>query len=541
MKSKQRLRNFELLSDRYLLAADFNAADFNGDQRVNAEDIDLLATVIRAGRDDVSFDLTEDGEVSIADIDYLVGDLLQTVRGDANLDRVVDTRDFISLSAGFGREVGWSSGNFYSRIDTTTGIDDFLHLSRNFGFAGSELIFTHVSADGNRYTQGWGNIDEVEPVDIQLDFEPQWVLGASSRGPFHPYEIWVAVGELGQTQAFNVTGTAAIPTPIETISARTPPLGRMDFDAIPEVSLVRADEANAAVPSHPIRFGENLEKTAFIDTSGNVVIDAGGEPETLDVGALPDARILSDGEGRLLVLTNPSTIYQHGIFGDRIEPRSVTLIDTNVSPPSTQSFAVPENRVIENLFATWTDVDDDGEREIVVTISDSRNGGQITIYDEAGDVVAQGPGIGRGFRWRHQIAVAPFGPNGETELVDVRTPHIGGIVEFRSLEEPDLPIVASVPGYTSHVNRSRNIDMAVAGDFDGDDRVELLLPNQRRTTLAAIQRTDNGAIVDWELPLDGTLTSNVAVNRHMNGRISVGVGLADNRIRIWRSSPMGNA
>ena len=532
--------HFESLTLRRLLAADFNAADLNGDQRVNADDIDLLAAEIRAGDAGAGFDLTEDGEVSVADLDYLIEDLLGTVRGDANLDRTVDVSDFLVLSSNFGIDGGWALGNFYDSVDDgSVGIEDFLDVSRNFEFERSELQLTHVSADGNRYVEGWGDIVAAEPIDIQLEFQPQWLLGTPNRNLQQPGEVWVAVGSAGQTQAFHVTEPGVTEIDVPGIPPGTPPLLQTfpTNGSDPRVELVAAEGDNSAVPSHPIRFGSRLlEKTAFIDTRGNVVIDtADRDPEVLDVGALPDARILTDGDGRLLVLTNPSTIYQHGIFGDRVEPRSVTLIDTNVSPASTQTFDVPEGRVIENLFATWIDVDNDGDREIIVTISDSSNGGQVTIYDETGAVVAEGPGIGRGFRWRHQIAVAPFGPNGETEFVDVLTPHIGGIVEFRSLNDPTLPIVARLQGYTSHVNRSRNIDMAVAADFDSDDLVELLLPNQRRSMLAAIQRTANGAVVDWELPLDGTLTTNVAVNRSGDGRISVGVGISDNRLRIWRS------
>ena len=59
-------------------------------------------------------------------------------------------------------------------------------------------------------------------------------------------------------------------------------------------------------------------------------------------------------------------------------------------------------------------------------------------FDDDGHLVAEGPTIGQGYRGRHQIAVAPFGPNGELELVDVLTPHLGGIVEFYQLEEKKL-------------------------------------------------------------------------------------------------------
>jgi hypothetical protein len=128
---------------------------------------------------------------------------------------------------------------------------------------------------------------------------------------------------------------------------------------------------------------------------------------------------------------------------------------------------------------------------------------------------------------------APFGTNGETELVDVLTPHIGGTVEFYQLDGDQLRIVARVPGYTSHVIGTRNLDMAVAGDFDGDGQPELLLPNQRRTEVGAIQRTASGAVVAWRLPVEGLVTTNLAAVSLADNRVVVGTGRGDGVLRLW--------
>jgi hypothetical protein len=80
-----------------------------------------------------------------------------------------------------------------------------------------------------------------------------------------------------------------------------------------------------------------------------------------------------------------------------------------------------------------------------------------------------------------------------TDPGDSRYVHgVLGVVEFYQWREDTLQIVARVPGYTSHVIGTRNLDMAAAGDFDGDGRFELLLPNQQRTTLGGIRRTEDG-------------------------------------------------
>ncbi|MEC9280196.1 MAG: hypothetical protein VX947_04835, partial [Chloroflexota bacterium] len=140
-------------------------------------------------------------------------------------------------------------------------------------------------------------------------------------------------------------------------------------------------------------------------------------------------------------------------------------------------------------------LEEDGIREILVMVSNSRTGARLIVFNDAGEPTAFGPAVGRDSRWRHQLAVAPFGPSGEVEIVDVLTPHIGGIVEFYRLENDILKVVVKIPGFRSHKIGSRNLDMAVAGDFDGDGRVELLVPNQTLDEIGGIRRTLDGAEV----------------------------------------------
>ena len=97
--------------------------------------------------------------------------------------------------------------------------------------------------------------------------------------------------------------------------------------------------------------------------------------------------------------------------------------------------------------------------------------------------------------------------------------------------------VAQVPSYTSHVIRTRNLDMAVAGDFDGDGHIELLLPNQARTELGAIRRSGDGAEVAWTLPVDGLVSTNLAGVTLADGNLAVGVGRDDGTLRLWLPGP----
>ena len=155
------------------------------------------------------------------------------------------------------------------------------------------------------------------------------------------------------------------------------------------------------------------------------------------------------------------------------------------------------------------------------------------MLDEQGRRIASGPAIGTGYRWRHQLTVGPFGPNGEMEIADVLTPHIGGVVEFFRLDGDRLIKKASLRGYSTHVIGSRNLEMALAGDFDGDGRLELLVPKQDFRKLSAIRRTSDGAAAVWELEAGEPITTNLAAATLSNGNIVFGLGRADGTIQIW--------
>ena len=165
---------------------------------------------------------------------------------------------------------------------------------------------------------------------------------------------------------------------------------------------------------------------AFTNAAGQhfLVDKQGHDLGIIDGPLLPDGRLLVDDNGRLLALADPTTRYDHGVLGDAFEAASIVLVEARPQARIISTIAIPGLQVVEGIAPIWTDWDGDGQREIIVTLSDVDQGAQILLYDEAGNQLAAGPAIGRGYRWRHQIAVAPFGPQEEMELVDVlTTPH----------------------------------------------------------------------------------------------------------------------
>ena len=88
---------------------------------------------------DEIYDLDQDNDVDIDDMDFLVHDLVETdvgagtEYGDFNLDGKIDTTDLAILSANFGTGSSWSEGN--ASTDFTIDTTDLTIMALNFGFA----------------------------------------------------------------------------------------------------------------------------------------------------------------------------------------------------------------------------------------------------------------------------------------------------------------------------------------------------------------------------------------------------------------------
>ena len=389
------------------------------------------------------------------------------------------------------------------------------------------LGYTYQRPDGNRYLLGRGSLPEAAPLHIPLRGRPKWLVAA----PAGDASIWVAVLEDGSVQAFSIADGQVQDHPITPgiLPPGMPPLLMLTDGGATLVSSLDANSSNLTSPV-VLQPSGNM---AYIRSNGDLVVRIGGQSTVLPLNALPDARLLTDEDERLLLLTGATGSYPHGVLGDRIEAQSVTMVSTKPGIQVVWTSPLPDGDVVEGISPIWTDLDGDGTREILITVSNSRVGARLVVLNDAGDPVAFGPAVGRGSRWRHQLAAAPFGPSGELEVADVVTPHIGGTVEFYRLEEDSFRVVAKVPGFRTHAIGSRNLDMAVAGDFDGDGRIELLVPSQGMDEIGGIRRTEEGAEVAWILPIDGKVSTNLAAVSSGSGGLTLGVGRDDGVLLVW--------
>ena len=388
---------------------------------------------------------------------------------------------------------------------------------------------TYQSPDGNRLIAGRTNPLSHKPVEITLPGMPIWVVGA----PYQDGSLWTVAlqdGELVSLFASNGT-VAEHPNDSPALAPGAPLQVR---SSVAEFALVNVPDDNQSTLTHPVYLPRTNSK-AYITQSGQVkIIDSSDrELATLQVNALPDARIIIDERDRLLILSDPTEDYQHGVLGDSLEAKSFTIINTQPTIEISSKIFLDEDEVIEGIAPIWVDITGDQQREIILTVSNFNLGARIEIFSENGQVLAEGPMMGQPYRWRHQIAVGAFGPDGEKELAVVRTPHIGGVVEYYQFSEGELSVVAEFPGITSHKIGSRNLDLAAAGDFDGDGAFELLLPSPDLTELVAVRRSSSGAEAVWQLPIDGQLSTNLAGVISPDGEIVIAVGRTDGVLKLW--------
>lgn len=389
---------------------------------------------------------------------------------------------------------------------------------------GSILALTHQRLDGNRLVTGSGG-KPTELLDIPLSGKPLWVVAA----PAPSGSVWVAALEDGQVQAFRVVGDtfSEISLNVSKLPAGMPPVLEIVGERIELISPA----LDASPSTNPIVLEDGAQ--ASIDADGQLRLIRQEVTYTLAADALPDARILSDGEGRLLFLSTPTTEYPHGVLGDEYEAKTITLVNAIDTPEILRIIQIDPGDVIEGIAPIWVDLDSDGSREIILTQSNANSGARLVVYHEDGSLFASGEPIGQGFRWLHQLAVGQFIDGGFQEIAAIRTPHIGGVLEIYAVEEDRLVIQAELGGYSAHQIGSRNLDSVLAADFDGDGQIEIVVPDQSQTTLVGIQLTNNALKAVWEVPIGARLSTNLAAVILSDGRLTLGVGHESHRLRVW--------
>jgi hypothetical protein len=393
--------------------------------------------------------------------------------------------------------------------------------------------YTYHDSSGNRLVTAGGRFPNAVPIDITLDGVPKWLLSAPRS---QDESLWVAVLHDGRVRGFVVDGVQVTPITVTPAVFDTSLLPTLVLDSAGAPFLLSPHSPAPASGGATAVISLSDNKFAYVDGAGNLVVSANGDNTVLALNAMPNARILVDEQQRLLLLCDPSDRYSHDVLHGNSTANSIALVATQPTLALIRKIAMPAPTVVEGNALIWVDMNGDTQREIVITVSDSRVGSALAIYSEDGNLIAQSDAIGSGFRWHHQIAVAPFRAANVPELVVTRTPHIGGVTEFYHLDGTRLLADAAMLGYTSHHQAdSPNIDMALAADLDGDAQPEALIPSEDFTRLGGIGHFGaNDLRVKWQVDIGGQLTTNLSALDDGTGHLIVGVGHSKNALRIWR-------
>lgn len=401
-------------------------------------------------------------------------------------------------------------------------------------------FYTYHRINGNRLVPGTGAFPNVPGYDVQLDSVPLWVVGGNVPGDIPRWQVRDA---LGYSQLIIRPVDSPIPG---VIRSEDPEVRGEPATALPVMAITAGasgnlkSQDNPTTMTHPVPL---LDGSVYFQVTynGDVAIWRNNiELARLSLNALRDARPVVNSNGLIAVYAGATDQrYVHGILGDNFEGSSLVVVRLTSDQFGIQARQELEGEdVFEGISPFWADVNGDGQEDLVTTVSNSTVGSWIRVYlFDGSNFIGQvnSAPLGQDSRWIHQIAFGPFGPNGENELVAVRTPDVNGAVQFLryNAETNSLDTVGEKEGYTSHMIGSRNVDMAVAGDFNGDGRPEIVLPSQDRTRIVGVQHTAEGVLEMWSLPVNGRIVTNLSAVVLPDSSLALAYGTDDGRLRVW--------
>lgn len=228
---------------------------------------------------------------------------------------------------------------------------------------------------------------------------------------------------------------------------------------------------------------------------------------------LPDARV-TRGAGLITAawLGQPVRRYGHGVLGDRIEAGTLYARLTN---GRTIGHRLDSRSVFEDLTVRLADLNGNGQDELIVVQSNLEKGSALGVFGlRAGrlQAIARTPWIGTANWWLNPAGIADYNGDGVPEIAIVRTPHIGGTLQFWQLVGGELVAKGEQYGFSNHRIGSRIQDLSATRDWDGDGIVDLLLPEVGRRSLAVVTLAGGTARVLATLPMPAEVRGPLALD-----------------------------
>lgn len=349
---------------------------------------------------------------------------------------------------------------------------------------------------------------------IQLDYAIQWLTPVGIK--------LYGIDSLGSIIELDVTSNDAQPV-ARALKRSFPVACGDDLIYVDETNKLRSlnrldsslDTPEVAVFSMPVCL-EN-QKIVAVDSAGDLLlINTQAEVEKrIAIDALRDAQLRladidKDGTSEIIVLTQPTERYGHGVLGDRTEAESITVVDS-ANWTVKASFELPDPFVFEQLRA---EVLDTGSKMLILGTRSSRQTGAGVIALEFQDTelvkVGEAGVIGLGNRWLNLFD----SENGEAYAI--KTPHIGGPLQRYSFVDGEFKFISETVGVTNHRIGSRNLDLAALVSVDAETTM-FVAPQYDQKTLEGFSCiVAETCQSQWMHKMDDFLTSNIVV-QHING------------------------
>lgn len=211
--------------------------------------------------------------------------------------------------------------------------------------------------------------------------------------------------------------------------------------------------------------------------------------------ALPDGRIAVGGNGASIKqawYARPTTRYNHGVLGDKIEGGSLVVVTARGVK---LRYQLAETQVFEDITPRLVDLDGDGITEIITIESSLLAGAALSIYQVNGGVLVRrvrSNYIGRPYRWLNIAGINRYTGSTTPEIALVITPHIGGRLELYKYSSGKMIRIFREKGFSNHVSGSREQRLSASYLAPSGRRVNLALPSADRRSLRIMQVGNSG-------------------------------------------------
>ena len=208
--------------------------------------------------------------------------------------------------------------------------------------------------------------------------------------------------------------------------------------------------------------------------------------------------------------SSPTGRYDHGVLGDAIEGGGLTV---SLADGKTIELLLPETEVFEDITPRLADLNGDGNAEVIAILSSLQKGGSLAVYGIGNGklaLLAKTPFIGQSRRWLNIAGIADYDGDGRPEIALVRTPHIGGELQYWRLQGSGLKRIAAAQGFSNHFIGSRAQGLSSTLDANGDGQFDLIVPSADRTQLR-VMSLQGGSLkelrtIDLGAPVSGNIT-----------------------------------